>query len=170
MDIQLTEYKYADGQWNVKDSQMMWIFQHMEFADRTFYNVDITKWNPLDYFKRCRVFLGLVDGELAGLFWVSSWNALNKSGFFNFSWIDTCTIDEFKRIHASMEGLRKLLDMPDFRVLYAETSVNRASVLAYADYMGFVKLGIVPGAHWHHDEQKFYDTVIMYITADTVRR
>lgn len=171
MQIKLVEYKYVDGQWNVKDSDMMWIYSQMEGRAQTFYNVDITKWNPLPYFRRCRVFLAFdLEGQLLGLFWVSSWNPNNKSGFFNFSWVAGHDCNPMQKVSAAAEGLRTLLDMPDFKVLYAETSDCRHVVLAFAEYLGFVKVGTIPQAHWHQDEQKWYNTVFMYVTKDTVRR
>ena len=165
----LIEYKFIDGQWNVKDSMMLWVYNHLVLRGDTFYNVDHNKWNPLPYWKSCRTFLGFVDEKIVGMFWISSWNPCNKSGFLNFSFLDTAddimTVASFGAV-----GTRMMCDHPDFLTLYAETSVCREATLKFAEYVGFKKIGVIPNAHWHEDEGRWYDTAFMYINKDLVRR
>jgi len=166
----LKEYKFIDGQWTFKDSEMLDFYHHMDLRDLTFYNIfDLDSWNPLPYFRSTRFFMGY-DGETRrGAFWVSSWNSINKSGFFNFSWEERGDTNLMTKVRLCCVGLRLLLDNPDFGVLYAETSVSSISTLKFAEYLGFVKLGTVPHAHWNAREQKFEDTIFMYITKENLR-
>jgi RimJ/RimL family protein N-acetyltransferase len=53
--------------------------------------------------------------------------------------------------------------------MYAETSVCRVAAITMAKYIGFKELGIIPSAHYHIDEDKFYDTVFMYLKLDMLR-
>jgi len=167
---ELVEYKFEDGRWTFADSDMMWIYDHLVLPEETFYNVETLGWNPLPYWKSCRTFVGFMDDDLVGLFWVSSWNRINKSGFFNFSFIDTCKDNLMYKLTVASAGVRLMCDHPDFRTLYAETSVCRKGVLAFADYIGFKRVGIIPNGHWHHNEGRWFDTIFMYINKDTVRR
>jgi len=167
---ELREYKYLDGQWTFKDSEMLDFYRHMDLRSDTFYNVaDLDAWNPIPYFRRSRFFMGYYDGVRRGAFWITSWNPLNKSGFFNFSWEERGDTDLSTKIRLCVIGLRLLLNMPDFGVLYAETSVSAIATLKFADYLGFVKIGKIPHAHWNAKQQKFEDTIFMYITKDTLR-
>jgi RimJ/RimL family protein N-acetyltransferase len=139
-------------------------YRKLEFKEDIFYNVeDLDAFDAVRYFREARFHVGLVYGEVIGGFWVTGWNNLNLSGFFNFG--STGVIkDHFDKLEIGKEGLKRLLDRPEYKLLYGETSVSNERVLAISELFGFVKVGIIPQAHWNARLNKFEDTVFMYVT------
>jgi len=174
--VDLVRYEWKDGQWTFKDSEIRCFYDHMVGKRETWYNADDKdfrdnpRWNVVSYFRSCMVWLVTVDGQPGGLIWLSSVNRPNKSGFLNFAVMDFLTETMQRKVHVCLEAVRRVMDMPEFNVLYAETSVCRTTSLMMADYIGFQRLGVIPKAHYHIDEDRYYDTVFMYLTKETIRR
>ncbi len=144
-------------------------YANLEFKEDIFYNVaDLDKFNSVWYFRQARLHVGLVDGLVIGGFWITGWNHLNRSGFFNFG--STGVIkDHFKKLEYGKEGLRRILDKPEYQLLYGETSVSNTRVLAISEFMGFVKTGVIPNAHWNARLGKFEDSVMMWINREMLK-
>lgn len=173
MKVDLVEYKFEDGQWTFRDSQMFDFYSRMDRVEDTFYNVvNADRLDPkvvLGYFRRCRFFMGFINGVMSGALWISGWNGLNKTGFLNFSWLKDAQWDGYEKIKACKEGVRILLDMPDFQLLYGETSISNVRTLALAKYFGYQFVGVIPHSHWDARSNCFEDTVFMWIDKDHLR-
>lgn len=168
--VTLQEYKILDGQWTFPDSGILWFYQNLQRREALFYNVaDLDRWNPLGYFKNARTFFGFVDGVCVGAMWITGWNNLNKTGFINFGSLKKMEDNPAAKVGWGLDALRQLLAKPDFQLLYGETSVSNKPALVMAKYAGFQVVGSIPGAHWNAREQKFEDTIFMWITKEYVR-
>jgi len=172
--LDLIEYKWNDGQWSFKDSEMLWCYDHLTHRQDTFYNArdewrDSPRWNPILYWRGCKTYIGFVEGTPTGMLWLSAYNVPNKSGFLNFTYFDLGNVDMYEKIGLALNGIRQTFGLANVDTMYAETSVCRVAAITMAKYIGFKELGIIPSAHYHIDEDKFYDTVFMYLKLDMLR-
>jgi len=167
-DVYIVEYRFWDGQWTLPDSFIRWFYMNLRRRDLIFYNIeDLDNWNPLPYFKSVLLSVAFnMDKKPLGGFWLSSYNNLNKSGFFNCGMLKNAFEDPKDYIKIAEHGLRHLLNRPEVNTVYGETSITNKGILALADYYGFVKIGIIPNGHWHAKDKEFCDTVFMYINKD----
>ena len=167
-DIYIVEYRFWDGQWTLPDSFIRWFYMNLRRRDLIFYNIeDLENWNPLPYFKSVRLWVAFKkDGKAVGGFWLSSYNDLNKSGFFNCGMQKNAFEDPTEYVKVAQLGLASILNRDDVNTVYGETSITNKGILALAEYYGFVKLGIIPNGHWHAKDKEFCDTVFMYINKD----
>ena len=165
--LQMYEYRFHDGQWSLPDSFMRNLYAFFVHKDKIFYNIkDLTNWNPLPYFKSVRLWVGTLANTTVGAYWLSTYNPLNKSGFFNCAYTGVFK-DKRDTIQMASQGLAFLLSLPDVRTIYGETSLCNKPVLALASYFGFQTLGIVPNGHYHAAEDRWYDTRLMYLNTQT---
>jgi RimJ/RimL family protein N-acetyltransferase len=160
----LITYDNGFTEWDI-----LCFYRDLEFKEDIFYNVkDLEKFDCVRYFRQAKIHLGFIDSKCIGAFWITGWNHLNRSGFFNFG--STGVIkDHFDKLQIGKEGLKRILDRPEYQLLYGETSVSNTRVLAISEYYGFVKVGNIPNAHWNAKLDKFEDTVMMFITKDLLR-
>ena len=163
--ISSEEYKWNDGGWTFTDTFINWFYRNLRRRDLIFYNVaDLDNWNPIPYFRSVRLWVALnVDGMTLGGFWVSSYNPLNKSGFFNCGMVKDAFQEPQEYISVAALGLKALLNRDDLITLYGETSVTNKGILALSEYFGFVDLGTIPNGHYHAKDKVFCDTRFMYI-------
>jgi RimJ/RimL family protein N-acetyltransferase len=170
-DLYTIEYKWFDGAWTFRDSFIIEFVKKLRRRDLIFYNVeDLDKWNPLPYFRSVRLWFGFNgQDKCVGAFWLSSYNELNKSGFFNCGMLKDVFADEKDYIRIAHLGLKDLLNLDDVKTVYGETSVTNKTVLMLADYFGFVKLGTIPNGHWHARDKEFCDTVFMYVNKELLK-
>ena len=167
-DIYSIEYKWEDGGFTLKDSFLKGFYNNLRRRDLIFYNVvDLENWNPIPYFRSVRLWVAFNRyNEALGGFWLSSYNDLNKSGFFNCGMLKDVFTDPKDYIRVAELGLKALLNRQDVMTIYGETSVTNKGILALADYFGFKKLGIIPNGHWHARDGVFCDTEFMWINKD----
>jgi RimJ/RimL family protein N-acetyltransferase len=163
------EYCYYDGQWTLPNSFMLEFYKDLRYRHYIFYNIaDIDKWNPIPYFRSVKMWIGIEDNKVVGGYWLSTYNPLNKSGFFNCA-VTKKLENRNDIIRIGHLGLETLLNRDDVKTIYAETSITNIPVLVLAKHFGFQNLGIVPGGHYHSQEDKWVDTQIMYINKDTFK-
>jgi hypothetical protein len=167
-DIFTIEYRWYNGGWTLTDSFLKQFYNNLRRRDLIFYNIeDLDKWNPIPYFRSVRLWVAFNKiGKAVGGFWLSSYNELNKSGFFNCGMLKEVFVDPTEYIKVATLGLKFLLDREDVKTIYGETSVTNKGVLALADYFGFKRLGIIPNGHYHAKDKEFCDTVFMYINKE----
>lgn len=170
-DLYTMEYRWFDGGWTLRDGFIKSFYDNLRRRDLIFYNVeDLDNWNPLPYFRSVRLWVGFKkNGRAVGGFWLSSYNELNKSGFFNCGMLKDAYEDPTKYIEVAQLGLKFLLDRPDVETVYGETSVTNKAILALADFYGFKKLGIIKNGHWHAKDKEFCDTEFMYINKEMLQ-
>lgn len=164
--LRLIPYTIVDGQITIPNSVIWSFYNDLEFKSDIFYNVpDLTKFNALRYFQSVKLYLGFVDTTCMGGMWISTFNDLNRSGYFNFGSTGVLR-DRKMKLWAGYTALKMLLDMPEYNLIMGETSVSNYRTRAISEAFGFKELCRVPGGHWHAREQKFQDTILSYINKD----
>ena len=159
-------YTTVDGQVTFSNSFIWAFYNNLEFKADIFYNVqDLDQFNALRYFQSVRLYLGFIETECVGGMWISTFNDLNRSGYFNFGSTGILR-DRKMKLWAGYTALKLLLDMPGYNLILGETSVSNYRTRAVAEAFGFKELCRIPGAHWHAREQKFQDTILTYINKD----
>lgn len=171
-DLFTIEYTWVDGGWTLKDSFLVSFYHNLRRRDLIFYNVeDLEHWNPLPYFRNVQLFVAFnKEGKCLGGYWLSSKNSLNCNAFFNCGLQNNAFENPTDYIKVAHIGLKFLLDRPDIKILFGETSITNKAIIALSEYFGFQKLGVVPNGHYHNKEKAFCDTVFMWIDKEHLRK
>lgn len=164
--ITTIEYTIFDGQPTLSNSFVLNLIRSFKYREKIFYNqVDLDKWNPMSYLRTVRMWVGFIDDKVIGAYWLSCYNLLNKSGFFNCGMCKDA-FDHREYVDMAFTGLKMLLNRDDVQTIYGETSLINKPVLLLAEYFGFKTLGMVPKAHYHADTSTWEDTQMMYINKE----
>lgn len=174
MSLILTTYRRVDGIPTFPDSFIADFYKALAFKEDMFYNVDLEKFNGYAYFKSNYPILHVFheDGEVLGGIWITLYNSVNKTGFFNFGFMDSVH-GKHRKLALAKEGIKLLFDLKindalAYGTLLSETSSSNEKTLQMAALLGFRLIGKIPKGHWHHAKQKFEDVYMMYINRDTI--
>ena len=175
MSIILTTYKRVDGIPTLPDSFIEDFYKHLAFKSEMFYNVDPEKFDGFRFFKsgypRLHVFSE--DKIVLGGIWVTLYNSLNKTGFFNYGFMESVH-GKKRKLQLAKEGIRLLFDLesddgsPMYGTLLSETSKSNEKTLQMASLLGFRLIGKIPNGHYHFAKQAFEEVYMMYISKDTI--
>lgn len=176
MSITIVPYRLIDGVPTFTDSEIKYFYDHLALKESMFYNVDINTFNGFAFFKSSypRLHIFLDGNEMLGGIWVTLYNSLNKTGFFNFGFMDTVH-GKARKLQLAKEGIGLLFDLetidgyPMYGTLLAETSKSNKPTLQMATMLGFRLIGKIPNGHWHYGKQDFEDVFMMYINKETIK-
>lgn len=171
--MKFIDYKLVDGIPTFRDSDVKKIYEQLDQQSikNMFYNVENFGADDFLRFMKFNAKLHIMftdNYEVLMAAWISMWNSLNKTGFFNCAFAKSVNKEDEKEVSKRM--LQYLLSKDDYNTLLSEISVKRNTFKQNYDpdngkyWNWFNVVGFIPKMSYLAEIDEYTDVLVVYVT------
>jgi hypothetical protein len=165
--LELTDYTAIDGISTFSNSFIQEFWDNLAFKEISFDDRNLKEIDPVKFFRSCRLHIASMYSQVVGGIWIYNYSPIHKRGFMGFGFVNGVRGKKLK-FDIAIEGFRQLLNRPDYNMLLGECAKNKRRALEMSYALGFRLIGRIPNSYYLHEEGRFEESFLIYITKETL--